>query len=139
LTEEKIFVDQNHEPTEQDIKGSLKMSYKLWVELLKFIENNYGPVTKEWKFYGKGGWNCKVLLKKRNLFFFIPYNCFFRAGMVFGDKAINVIKKSDLPKNLIDELINSTKYAEGRETRLDIKDKNHLEILKKLVMVKIEN
>ena len=138
--EEKIFMDKNIRPAESEVKIVLKTSYKFWPELIKYIEDNFGPVNKEWKFYGKGGWNCKVLYKKRNLFFFVPYKGFFRIGFIFGEKAVSAVKKSDhLTQSIKTDLSNAKKYAEGRGIRIDVKNRKTLEVVKELVKIKIEH
>ena len=138
--EEKIFTEKLKQPTEDDLKNILGTRYKFWIDLIKFIEFNFGAPVTEWKFYGKkSSWVQKLFLKKRNLLFFIPYDKFFRIGMVFGDKAVAEIVKSDLPKEIIEEIQNTKKYAEGRGLRIDVKDKTNLEIVKKLVQIKVMN
>ncbi|MBA4405838.1 hypothetical protein C0389_01050 [bacterium] len=138
--EEKIFADKLNQPKEDDLKNILATRYKFWIELLKFVETHFGETITEWKFYGnKSGWVQKLFLKKRNLLFFLPYNKFFRIGMVFGDKAVVEIVKSDLPKEIIDEIQNTKKYAEGRGLRIDVKNKTDLEIVKRLLQIKVMN
>lgn len=138
--EEKIFADKLNQPKEDDLKNILATRYKFWIELLKFVETHFGEAISEWKFYGnKSGWVQKLFLKKRNLLFFLPYNKFFRIGMVFSDKAVVEIVKSDLPKEIIDEIQNTRKYTEGRGLRIDVKNKTDLEIVKKLLQIKVMN
>jgi len=65
-------------------------------------------LIQEWKFYGqKSGWILKTLRKKRNLFFFIPLEDSFQVSFVYGEKAVVVVEKSDLPQELITELKNA--------------------------------
>lgn len=138
--EEKIFTDKLKLPLEYELKNILGARYKFWIDLIKFVDSNFGTPTTEWKFYGKkSGWVQKLFLKKRNLLFFIPYNKFFRIGMVFGDIAVAEIVKSGLPKEIIEEIQNTKKYAEGRGLRIDVKDKKNLEIVKKLIQIKVMN
>lgn len=138
ITEEKIFTEKSNQPTEKDLKVILGTRYKLWADLIKFVESNFGAPVTEWKYYGKkSGWVQKLFLKKRNLLFFIPYDKFFRIGIVFGEKAVAEIVKSDLPEDIITEIKNTKKYAEGRGLRIDVNNKTSLEIVKKLVQIKV--
>jgi len=57
----------------------LSRTYELWQEIKKYLSEEYGELTEDWKFYGqKYGWQLKTLKKKRNLFFFIPVKDFFK-------------------------------------------------------------
>ena len=100
--QEHFFIDKSIKPDNQKLSKALGASYKYWEEIKKSLTDEYGELIEEWKYYGqKMGWTLKLLLKKRNLFFFAAYDKYFRIAFVFGDKAVAVIEKSDLPKNLM--------------------------------------
>lgn len=135
-----ILLDKSIVPGDELLKATLGVSFKFWEEIKKGIIDLHGPVNEEWKFYGaKSGWTMKLLYKKRNLFFLIPYEKYFTLGFVFGDKAVKEIEKSSIPKPLIEELLNARKYAEGRGLRVDIKKKGDFKTVFELVRIKIEN
>ncbi len=50
-----------------------------------------------------------------------------------------MVEKSDLLQELITELKNARKYAEGRGLRIDVKNSADVEHVKKLVEIKINN
>jgi hypothetical protein len=111
-------------PTEAELKPVLGKSYKFWEEIKTSLEKEFGNLNVEWKHYGqKSGWILKLFYKKRNLFFLNPQKDFFAVGFVFGDKAVAQIEKSDLPCEMINELVNARKYAEGRGLNLKPKNK----------------
>ena len=58
---------------------------------------------------------------------------------MFGDKAVAEVEKSDLPSSMIDELKKARKYAEGRGLRLEVKKKETVQYVIKLVQIKIKN
>ena len=119
---ENVFTDKSVKPNDLLLSEVLGTKYKYWDEIRTSLRNSYEGLIEEWKYYGqKYGWSLKLLLKKRNLFFFTAYKKYFIIGFVFGDKAVSIIEKSDLPKNMIDELKNAKKYAEGRGLRVEIK------------------
>jgi hypothetical protein len=135
-----IFTDKNRVPDENLLKNILGNTFKLWEELKKGIIAEHGPVAEEWKFYGaKSGWTMKLLLKKRNLFFFIPEDGKFTLGFVFGDKAAAEVEESTLPETIKVELRNAKKYAEGRGVRIQIIKKADIKTALALVKLKIEN
>ena len=135
-----VFEDKATMPDDKMLVGALGKSNRLWQEIKKHLKADYGELIEEWKFYGqKSGWILKTLRKKRNLFFFIPLEGSFQISFVFGDKAVAAVEKSDLPQELITELKNARKYAEGRGLRIDVKSSADIENIKKLVEIKVNN
>ncbi len=135
-----IFDDKSKKPDDDSLAEILGKTGTFWETLKQHLKEEYGDVIEDWKFYGKkSGWILKVLLKKRNLFFLTPAEGYFKIAFVFGDKAVAVVEKSDLPKNIIDTLLNARKYMEGRGIRLDVKLPEDLDNVKKLVEIKINN
>ena len=135
-----IFLDKSVTPTNEMLSGALGQSYKYWEEIRNTLENQYGPLIEEWKYYSvSSGWTLKLLLKKRNLFFFTPYEKYFRLAFIFGDKAVSAVEKSDLPVKMVQELKSAKRYVEGRGLRLEIKKKTDVKNIITLVAIKINN
>ena len=135
-----VFEDKATRPDDKMLAKALGKSNRLWQDIKKHLKAEYCELIEEWKFYGqKSGWILKTLLKKRNLFFFIPLKGSFHVSFVFGEKAVAAVEKSGLPKELITELKNARKYAEGRGLRIDVKNSTDVEHIKKLVEIKVNN
>ena len=135
-----IFLDKSVKPTNEMLSGALGQSYKYWEEIKNTLENQYGPLTEEWKYYSaSSGWTLKLLLKKRNLFFFAPCKKYFRLAFIFGDKAVSAVEKSDLPVKMVQELMSAKRYVEGRGLRLEVKKKTDIKNIITLVAIKINN
>src|SRR4030042_2852990 len=123
-----VFDDKANMPDDKMLAGALGKSNRLWQEIKKHLKVEYGELIEEWKFSeGKSGLILKTLRKKRNLFFFVPLEGSFQVSFVFGDKAVAAVEKSGLPKELITELKNARKYAEGRGLRIDVKNSADVE------------
>lgn len=137
---EITFDDKNEKPDDKLLAKKIGTNFKHWKEIRKFIKEEIGVTTEEWKFYGKKyGWQLKTLLKKRNLFFLIPYESYFMIVFIFGDKAVEEIKKSKVAKKLKDQIIKAKKYAEGRGLSIEVKDAKYIADIKKLIEIKINN
>jgi len=134
------FVDKVVKPDDKNLMKALGTTGNLWNQLKKHLEENYGPITEDWKFYSRqSGWTLKMLRKKRNLFFFTPLQGYFQLVFIFGDKAVAAVEKSDLPKDMIDKLRKAKKYMEGRGLQVEVKSREDLENVKKLVEIKLSN
>ena len=137
---ETVYDDKNKRPGDKLLAAKIGKNFRYWKDLKKHIKEEYGSTTEEWKFYSKkSGWLLKTLLKKRNLFFFIPYESYFRIVFVFGDKAVKEIEKSEVADKYKSEVMNAKKYAEGRGLAIDVKEGKCITDIKKLIEIKINN
>ncbi|MCK4943987.1 MAG: DUF3788 domain-containing protein [Candidatus Aminicenantes bacterium] len=135
-----IFDDKSIEPNEKMLSEVLGNTYKLWQEIQKHLQSEYGDLVEEWKYYGqKSGWLKKTLKKKRNLFFFTPFKNYFRITFVFGARAVAEVEKSDLPESIKETLKNARKYAEGRGLSIEVKFPEDVQNIIKLVAIKVNN
>lgn len=135
-----VFIDKNVKPDNQMLAQVLGTSIKLWEKIKSSLINDYGKLDEDWKYYGqKIGWTLKLLYKKRNLFFFTPYEKYFQIAFVFGDKAVAVVEQSDFPPTIIVEIKNARKYVEGRGLRIAVKKQSDVKIVLKLTDIKINN
>jgi hypothetical protein len=135
-----IFMDRSSKPEKESLTNALGKTAKLWERLRNELEDEYGELTEDWKFYSqKSGWTMKLLRKKRNLFFMTPQRGYFRITFVFGDKAVSEIEKSDLPGNLIETLLQANKYVEGRGLTVEVRKSSDVEHVEKLVGIKVTN
>ena len=131
--------DKTAEPDDIKVVELLADKALLWAEFKAFLKNNIGEVKEDWKFYSaKSGWIMKVLLGKRNLFFMKPGDSTFLIAFVFGDKAVAEVIKSSLPDGIKTELSEAKKYAEGRGLQVHVKTADEIEIVKKLVEIKVK-
>jgi hypothetical protein len=135
-----VFDDKSVKPDNKTFLNAIGKTAKLWQKIKSNLENEYGELIEDWKYYGqKTGWLLKVLRKKRNLFFCIPLKGCFRIAFVFGEKAVSAVESSDLPEAIKVELKNARKYAEGRGIRIEVKSSKDVENIQKLVEIKVKN
>lgn len=140
VMETNAFMDKAIQPDGRRLARVLGKKSPFWEAIKQHIVQKHGNFTEEWKFYNtKSGWTLKALLKKRNLFFFVPLQGAFRLAFVFGDRAVAAVEKSDLPENIKNELKNARKYAEGRGLRIEVRSQKDVEHIKKLIDIKVRN
>ncbi|MCK5454649.1 MAG: DUF3788 domain-containing protein [Calditrichia bacterium] len=135
-----IFSEREHKPDSELLSKVLGESHPLWQEIKEHLNQTFGEIVEEWKYYGlKSGWVLKMLKKKRNLFFFIPMQSFFVISFVFGNKAVNQILETDFPDEIKAAIRNARKYAEGRGLPIEVRSENEVEQVKTLVEIKVNN
>ena len=132
MSDGNAFRDGAQAPTANDLRRVLGTRAAYWRELAEHV-----AVVEEWKYYGKTyGWTLKLLAGKRNLCFLTARDGWFVAGFVFGDKAVQAVAASVLPRELVDELLAAKKYAEGRGIRVPVKSRRALASAKLLLGIK---
>lgn len=137
---EILFNDKTKKPDDKSLNLKLGKNYTYWQEIKNYVKGKIGETTPEWKYYGKNyGWQLKTLFKKRNLFFLIPSTSKFKIIFIFGDKAVEEIKKSKISDELKETVIKAKKYAEGRGLMIEVKSKEYVPDIKKLIEIKFYN
>ena len=136
----RMFVEKSILPNAKALAAALGKTYAYWEEIQQTLNNRYGKLNPEWKYYGAtSGWTLKMLLNGRNLFFFAPYDKCFLIAFTFGDKAVKVIEQSDLPCEIIEEIKKAKKYAEGRGLRIEVHTREQIQHILKLADIKVHN
>jgi hypothetical protein len=134
-----IFLDSTYCPTDIQLTEALDENYRFW-ETLRDAALKSGKVeTEGWYFGGKKfGWSYRISDKKRVLIYLLPRDGFFKVAFVFGEKAIEEVKKSAINSNLIEELIAAKKYAEGKGIRFSVFTKDETLDALEFLRVKLE-
>lgn len=129
-----VFLDKARAPTPTMVANALGARVTYLHELKRHVQ---APLVEEWKYYGKSiGWTLKLLLGKRNLCFVTAADGHFAVSFVLGDKAVEAAKESRLPSDLVQQLVDTKKYVEGRGIRIEVKSRRALEHAKILLDVK---
>jgi hypothetical protein len=131
---QNVFLDKAVQPTAAILAKSLGPRAKYLGELKHHVP---GPLTEQWKHYGKTiGWTLKLLKGKRNLCFIVAGKNCFTISFVFGDRAVEAVERSGLPAELVEQLVNARKYVEGRGVRIEVKSRRAMEHAKILLDIK---
>lgn len=135
-----VFTDKNNVPTAEELTKALSKNYVLWKTLAEFTKKLNPAATQNWAYSGeKYGWSFRISDKKRVLIYLLPRDGFFKAALVFGQKATTQILNSDVSAVIKDELNAAKVYAEGRGIRLEVKNKTIINDIKELIAIKIAN
>jgi hypothetical protein len=135
-----IYTDKLIIPDERLLADDLGETKPYLDSICSFIEDEYGDMKPEWKFYSKkSGWILKLLNKKRNIVFIVPCATYFRAAFTFGDKASELVIQSELPESIKHALAEAKKYAEGRTIQTEVRSAADLETVLTLIRIKLSS
>ena len=71
--------------------------------------------------------------------YFLPRDGFFKVAFVFGQKATDKVMESSVSDFIKAELQNAKVYGEGKGIRIEIREKENLDDIRKLIRIKLEN
>ena len=135
-----IFSDKTTIPTDQDLVENIGATYALWHQIQEFVLDQYPEGIEEWNYPGKKyGYSFRIKDKKRAILYFLPRNNYFKVAFVFGQKATDIIMKSNIAPEIKNDLSLARKYAEGRGIRITVKNDFNIPDIKRLVEIKLAN
>ena len=129
-----IFGEKAILPNKEALSVVLKDAQVLWDKILDFSGGK-----GEWKFYSKSaGWTVQVKKGKRTLFYLMPKDGWFQMTFVYGERAVEAAQSFGLPETVLNELKQATVYAEGRSVAIDITTNADIDIVEKMLQIKLE-
>lgn len=132
-----VFTDQNEMPTADNLRKALGNTLPIWQELVEYAQLACPQTTGEWSYpSAKYGWSFRIKDKKRAIIYLLPRDKFFKVAMVFGEKAVDAVLKSEVSDMIKTELKTAKAYAEGRGIRIEIRDKSLVGDVKRLIDIK---
>ncbi len=138
--EHRVLLDKSIEPNDDLLLEVLGGSGQYWKKIKQHLNDEYGDFNEIWKYYyQKSGWFLQIERKKRTLFWLTPYKEYFCITFWFGDKAVAVIEKSDVPNQTKERLRNAKKYKIGRSIPIDVRQQKDIQLVEKLLKIKINN
>ena len=123
-------------PTDEVLKNVLCESYVVFEELTNKITNDFGLVL-EWNYYkDQKAWLCKVLNKKKNIFWLSIWDKFFKATFFFTEKHLEGFSVLDISENIKEDLCLSKPVGKLLPLLLSIDNKEQLDDLLKIITFK---
>ena len=137
------YCDKNIQPSEEEVNFLLGNVAAIWTGIAEYIQT-FGSIKEEWKIYSKkAGWCKKIWLingkSERNILFLYPNADYVTAIFVYGEKAVKEAEDSDLPKDIIANIMQAKTYQEGRSFTITMKGTEDLETAKELILIKVKN
>ena len=120
------------------LRLALSDLFDIWIEIRLYVFDAYPKAVEEWNFQGqKYDWSFRIRDKKRAIIYLLPVEGFFTVAFVFGKYATDDALKSDISPDIKDIISSATVYAEGRGFRIEVRNKDIVKHIKKLVDIKL--
>ena len=133
---------QGSPPGSREIEELLGRSRIHWTRLHAALDAEFGPLGEKWSFSKKTGhWSLqlKQQKKQRTIVYLIPCQKYFMAAFALGEKACRAAHAGGLPATLVAAIDKAPKYPEGRGVRLEVRNKQDLENVRQLALIKMAN
>jgi hypothetical protein len=93
------FDDKSKQPTASELEAALGEAATWLEDVEQHLADQYGEVTREFKFYSKkAGWTMALKHKKRRVFHLIPQSGLFTVVFALGKRAVSAAQESALPE-----------------------------------------
>jgi hypothetical protein len=134
------FAGRKAAPSVAELKTVLKDSFGLWHELIEDLKSDLDLDGQEWnKSSTKSGWALRLQLKKRNIVYLSPGNGIFLASFALGGMAMEEVQRSNLPADVMNNIANAKRYAEGTAVRIEVRNKEDAGLVRQLAKIKSAN
>ncbi len=133
-----VFMDKGKIPGDNDLLAELKETFELWNFIRNHVHDVYPEAKDEWNYSGsKFGWGFRIKDKKRVIIYLLPREGFFKAALIFGQKATDAVMKSEVADQIKEELLSAKVYAEGRGIRIDVRNSQVLKDIQEMIAIKL--
>jgi hypothetical protein len=132
------FAGQMRKPTEAELVAAIGIRKNMWDQLIAELDEQGAFDQQQWHSYSpKYGWSLRLIQKKRNILYMVPYRGYFQAAAIVGERALKTAKQSGLPAKLLKIIAAAPRYPEGTGIRIDVKTPADLKTVKALVAIKL--
>jgi hypothetical protein len=137
--ESMVLKDPAIYPGKPVLQKALAGSYPAYKELINIIsEKEYGLVP-DWRYYNDGkAWLCKVVHKKKTIFWLSVWDGYFKTGFYFTEKSGAAISSLDIDPDIKKSFTNAKPIGRLIPLAFIIKESNQLKDLLKVVKYKMK-
>jgi len=135
------FIGKPAEPTEDEVAAALGPVKAHWDDLLARLASECGITEREWNSYSpkKAGWALRLKVKKRNIVYLGPSDHAFRVSFILGDRAVEAVRQSKLPKKIVKLVEDGKRYPEGTGVLMAVTSAADLPAIVKLAAIKMQH
>lgn len=137
---QNAFAGRPTRPDKKSLASILGTSKPLWDRLLIDLKRDLKLDRAEWHTASvKLGWSLRLQHKKRNILYLGPRENGFTAAFVLGKEAVAAAQTSSLPLEIMKNISEARRYAEGTGVRIEVKTAEDVSAVKILAKIKLEH
>jgi len=135
-TETQLLKDPSVLPDEKSVREALgEKIYPVYPELIKKIDTL--GFTHEWNYYKDGkAWLCKVVYKKKTVFWLSIWHQYVKVGFYFTEKYLEAVNQLDIDSGIKRRFLENKPIGKLIPLIMDIKSVDQLEDLNKVALFK---
>ncbi|MGX5690412.1 DUF3788 family protein [Arcticibacter tournemirensis] len=135
--ESQLLREQDVYPSESIINQALGVSYAVFAEFEKTITSNTFALVPQWNYYKDGkAWLCKVLYKKKTVFWLSVWPGFFKVSFYFTEKNRDVIPSLSVDMDIKEAFMQAKPIGRLIPLTVNVNRKEQISDLLKLVECK---
>jgi len=135
-----VLSDRDQFPTEEIIFSHIGKTKKQWDSIFNYMHTEYPQFSELWKYYNDGkSWLLKVTKKSKTIFWLSIIPKSFRITFYFGDKAEKAILDSKISEKLKIQFMEGKRFGKIRGLTLLMNEKQNVEFVKELIIIKLKN
>jgi hypothetical protein len=137
--EELILSDREVVPTDEYLLSILGEKKIWWQDIISYSKDNFKDISGVWNYYNDGKqWLYKLSQKKKTIFWGGVLKNTFRITFYFSDKVEPLLEVSDLPSKIKEDFRTSKYYGKIRAISQKVFSAADVEVIKKLISIKIK-
>lgn len=137
---EPCLIDPEEYPDDEVLERYLGELKPVWDLFLSSLKEAHPSFATEWRFYKDGkSWLFKVTKKKKTIIWVSVCEGMFRTTFYFTDRVEELLKKSELKEEYLEQFANAKKYGKIRPLTVDILKPADLEMTEILIRIREKN
>lgn len=124
-------------PSSEVLAGVLGDSYPAFDELIKTVTDPAFGLVADWHYYNDGkAWLCKVVFKKKTIFWLSAWDGYFKTAFYFTEKNCTGIFEMDIDETIKKEFSERKPIGKLLPLTISMKQKEQLTDLIKIIKYK---
>lgn len=132
-----MLTDPNIPPTGQLLDEILRESYPVYEAVIASVTGPGYGLEPQWRYYNDGkAWLCKMVFKKKTIFWLSVWDGFFKAGFYFVERHLHGIGELDVDPEIKKALAEAKPFGTLFPVTLEMKKKEQIRDLLRLIEYK---
>jgi Protein of unknown function (DUF3788) len=132
--ESPLLNDPAVPPSPEVLQNALGASYTVYEKTLAAITGEPYRLVPEWRYYNDGkAWLCKMVFKKKTIFWLSVWDGFFKAGFYFVERHCQGIHELEIDDHIRQELKKAKPFGTLYPITLSMRKPDHIDDLLRII------